>query len=139
MDLWSVYGYLVYFTAIWSVLRPFSILFPILVYCIKKDLAILLMSRNVFCGTLLRFRNDNNYPIVNGMALPLCFNWMEMLKPLLPNYVPHTAVNSGQKKNSVQYCFLTFILASNSNQFCHLPIQNLIIQNVGYAFVNCAS
>jgi hypothetical protein len=39
-----IYGHLVYFTAIWYILWPFGnllVIFPALVYCVKKNLATL--------------------------------------------------------------------------------------------------
>jgi hypothetical protein len=35
------YGHLEYFTAIWYILRPFGIFFPVLLHCVKKNLATL--------------------------------------------------------------------------------------------------
>jgi hypothetical protein len=38
-DVGIYYGQLVYFTAIWYILWPFGIFFPVLVCCPKKNMA----------------------------------------------------------------------------------------------------
>jgi hypothetical protein len=54
-DTGTFYGHLVHFPVIWYILWSFSIFFPVLDYCTKKNLATLLGStQHENCGQLLR-------------------------------------------------------------------------------------
>jgi hypothetical protein len=62
MDIWSIYGRLIYFIAIWHSSWPFCKFFPrYVVCCIKKNLATLVAEdfENVLLNVCLRVCRDN--------------------------------------------------------------------------------